>query len=116
MKRRADHRLDRAREEWLEAHRQELREIGCEPEVLLSWAHWADFIENGWLEHHPNDRTSFQFDDLSLEQSRELLAFLRRHFPSHQLDVDRVSLVGWLTVRLESDPPWEDPRPGDKKV
>jgi hypothetical protein len=83
---------------WIDARRPELQGIGLPPEVYLSLAHWDDFLENGYLELHPEDRTGFVFDKLSPAAAGALRRFLERQFG----ESDRCPpLLGWLRVRQE---------------
>jgi hypothetical protein len=95
-----------ARENWLNANRDKLRKMGLPLEVYLSWDHWYDFLENGWLESHPEERTGYTFDRWSPGQMKQVLAFLEAAFPNPDLEYDAgnprglPSMVGWLRVRL----------------
>jgi hypothetical protein len=42
---------------WITRYRSELQAVGLPPEVYLSLEHWEDFLENGYLALHPQDRT-----------------------------------------------------------
>jgi hypothetical protein len=82
--------------EWLSLQRPELQAIGLSPEVYLSAEHWADFLENGYLERHPRDRTGFAFDRLSPASAGALRRFLEGQYG----EADRCPpLLGWLRVR-----------------
>jgi hypothetical protein len=86
--------------DWIDRHRNTLRDLGLPPEVYLSQDHWNDFLENGHLHWHRQDSTAFNFGDLSRSQMRELLAFLEHHLeicPVH------CPLPGYLRVRLSNE-------------
>jgi hypothetical protein len=67
---------------WISLHRSALRAIGLPAEVYLSADHWADFLENGYLEWHPQDRTGFTFDRLSPASAGALRRFLEGEYAS----------------------------------
>ena len=67
---------DRAWRAWLARHEAELKAAGLPPGVMLSHAHWIDFLQNGCLERHSDADDGFVFDQLSAEQMSRLLALL----------------------------------------
>jgi len=82
--------------EWIARYRPELQAIGLPPEVSLSAAHWEDFLENGYLEWHPQDFTGFTFDSLTPAAAGALRRSLERQYGG----TDRSpSLLEWLRVR-----------------
>jgi hypothetical protein len=66
--------------EWIALHRTALQAIGLSSEVYLSEAHWKDFLENGYLEWHPQDGTGFVFDRLSPASAGALRRFLEGQY------------------------------------
>jgi hypothetical protein len=67
-------------QEWIDLHRAELQAIGLPPEVYLSADHWDDFLQNGYLELHPQDCTGFSFQKLSPASAGALRRFLEGQF------------------------------------
>jgi hypothetical protein len=63
--------------------------------VTLSESHWTDFLQNGYLEWHPESRDGFVFDQLSCDQMSRLLAVLE---VSPEYGAEPMS--GWLRYRL----------------
>jgi hypothetical protein len=86
---------DRAWRAWLSHNAAALKAIGLPPEVTLSWAHWIDFLQNGYLEWHPESNTGFAFDQLSAGQMRDLLTVLDA---SPEFAAEPMS--GWLRHHL----------------
>jgi hypothetical protein len=82
--------------EWIGLHRPALQALGLPPEVYLSADHWADFLENGYLEWHPQDCTGFTVDRLSPASAGALRRFLEGQFGG---DEQCPPLLGWLRVR-----------------
>lgn len=60
--RHAEHREWRR---WLAPYESTLRDVGLPPGVTMSEAHWIDFVQNGYLERHPESNDGFMFDQLS---------------------------------------------------
>jgi hypothetical protein len=89
------HLEDRAWRDWLSRNATAIRTIGLPPEVTLSREHWWDFLQNGYLELHPESRTGFTFHQLSPERIRGLLLLLEG---SPEFAVQ--PLAGWLRARL----------------
>ena len=85
-------------EAWISLHRAELQAIGLPAEVYLSAAHWGDFLENGYLEWHPQECTGFVFDNLSPAEAGALRRFLETQY--NEAD-PYPPLLGWLRVRHE---------------
>ena len=81
---------------WIERHRATLKSIGLPPEVYLDLEHWCDFLQNGYLERHPESSTGFDFSQMSTDQMRQLLEFLDAHDEFHP---DQCEMPGWLRVR-----------------
>ena len=81
---------------WIAHHRPEFQAIGLPAEVYLSRSHWGDFLENGYLEWHPHDRTGFVFDQLSPASAGALRRFLENQYADA---VRCPPLLGWLRVR-----------------
>jgi hypothetical protein len=93
-----DHEKKEAWPDWIALHRAELKAIGLSPELFISAAHLADFLENGYLEWHPQDSTGFVFDSLPPPSAGALRRFLERQYG----DAGRCPpLLGWLRVRHE---------------
>lgn len=86
---------DRAWREWLWRNAATLKAIDLPPELTLSSAHWIDFLQNGYLERHPESNAGFALDRLSVEQMRGLLAVLDA---SPEFAAEPIS--GWLRRRL----------------
>jgi len=82
--------------QWVSLHRPALRAIGLAPEVYLSANHWADFLENGYLEWHTQDHTGFTFDSLSPASAGALRRFLEEEYGRAERCPP---LLGWLRVR-----------------
>jgi hypothetical protein len=91
-----EHHRRQAWSEWVARHRETLRAVGLPPEIYLSEAHWLDFMQNGYLELHPEDRTSFEFADLSPASAGALRRFLEQEYGSA---AQPPPLLGWLRVR-----------------
>ena len=85
----------RAWHEWLSRNAASIRAIGLQPEVTLSCEHWSDFLQNGYLEQHPESWTGFTFHQLSREQMGGLLSLLDG---SPEFAVQ--PMTGWLRGRL----------------
>jgi hypothetical protein len=82
--------------EWIARYRQDFQAIGLPPEVYLSAAHWQDFLENGYLEWHPQDSAGFVFDHLSPASAGALRRFLEGQYEeAHRCP----PLLEWLRVR-----------------
>jgi hypothetical protein len=82
--------------EWIGLHCPALRTIGLPPEFYPSADHWSDFLESGYLEWHPQDRTGFTFDHLSSAGAGALRRFLEEQYGG----ANRCPpLLGWLRVR-----------------
>jgi hypothetical protein len=99
--RRAKSRAHEDREtwgEWIDLHRRALGAIGLPPEVYLSADHWSDFLENGYLEWHPQDRTGFTFDDLPSASAGALWRLLEVEYGGEERCPP---LLGWLRVRRQ---------------
>lgn len=82
--------------EWLDRVRTQLRAIGLPPEVYLSAAHWNDFLQNGYLEWHPQDTAGFLFDHLSAASAGALRRFLEGQYGA---EARCPPLLEWLRVR-----------------
>src|SRR5262245_29845823 len=82
-------------EEWLGRHRAALNEAGLPAGVMLGEGHWIDFLQNGYLERHPEAADGFEFGHLSREQMERLLAVLEGS-PEYVGQ----PMVGWLRHRL----------------
>jgi hypothetical protein len=82
--------------EWVGRYRPDLQAIGLPPEVYLSGEHWEDFLENGYLEWHPQDSAGFGFDHLSPASAGALRRFLERQYGEA---VHCPPLLAWLRVR-----------------
>jgi hypothetical protein len=76
-----------------------LTATGLPPSVMLSEDHWTDFLQNGYLECHPESYDGFTFDKLSSGQMSELLAVLEAS-PQYLSE----PMVGWLRYRLGRAP------------
>lgn len=83
--------------EWLAFHYTALKAIQLPPSLTLSKEHWKDFLQNGYLEWHPESNDGFEFDQLSLEQMAGLLGVLEKspEFASEPM-------VSWLRNRVGS--------------
>lgn len=92
------HADDRAWREWLSLHGPALKALAIPPGLTLSEAHWIDFLQNGYLERHPDSYDGFTLDGLTVEQSRGLLAVLE----SSPAYVEQ-PMVEWLRYRLRDD-------------
>jgi hypothetical protein len=93
-----DHRARQAWSDWITQHREGLRALGLPPEAYLSEARWLDFLENSYLEWHPEDRPGFSFADLSAGSAGALRRFLEREYGSAE---ECPSLLRWLRVRYQ---------------
>lgn len=82
--------------EWLAFHNTTLKAIQLPPSVTLSREHWTDFLQNGYLEWHPESHDGFVFEQLSLAQMSGLLAVLET-----SSEYDTLPIVGWLRQRVE---------------
>src|SRR3954467_5490926 len=80
---------------WLSRHEQALKTAGLPPSVTLSESHWSDFLQNGYLEWHPESQDGFVFDQLSRDQMSRLLAVLEAS-PEYVSE----PMSGWLRHRL----------------
>jgi hypothetical protein len=80
---------------WLSRHESALRAAGLPPSVILSESHWTDFLQNGYLELHPESHDGFAFDQLSRDQMSRLLAVLEAS-PESLAE----PMSGWLRYRL----------------
>lgn len=93
-----EHERQKAWGEWVERARPILRSIGLPAEVLLSESHWEDFLENGYLEWHPQDYTGFGFNELPPLAADELRRFLELEYGENE---PVPTLLGWLRVRYQ---------------
>ena len=59
------HAQERVWREWLSRHEPALKAIGLPPSVTLTEDHWTDFLQNGYLEWHPESYDRFTFSQLS---------------------------------------------------
>jgi len=92
-----DHKQREAWAAWIASSRAVLQVIGLPPEVYLSREHWEDFLENGYLEWHPQDSAGFVFDQLSAVSAGALRRFLEGEYG----EAARCPpLLAWLRVRL----------------
>ena|SRR5688500_7611210 len=89
------HADDRAWQAWLARHEAALKAIGLPPGVTLSEGHWTDFLQNGYLEWHPESWDGFYFARLSAAQMAGLLAVLEAS-PEYV----GLPMAGWLRYRL----------------
>ena len=89
---------DRAWQMWLSRHEPLLRAAGLPPSVVLDEEHWTDFLQNGYLEWHPESRDGFVFEQLSIEQMSRLLAVLE----SSQ-EYASEPMVSWLRHRVYTE-------------
>jgi hypothetical protein len=89
------HAQDHAWQQWYVRHVPALKALSLPPSVVLSESHWRDFLQNGYLEWHPESRDGFAFDQLSIEQMAGLLEILEAS-PAYASE----PMVGWLQVRL----------------
>lgn len=89
------HARDRAWQSWLSRHQAALREVGLSPSVILSEDHWTDFLQNGYLERHPESNDGFAFDQMTPGQMLALLRVLEAS-PQYALS----PLVRWLRHRV----------------
>jgi hypothetical protein len=89
------HIEDRAWRNWLTHDAPALKAISLPPELTLSSSHWIDFLQNGYLERHPESDAGFDLDLMTAGQMRGLLAVLEA---SPQFTAEPMS--GWLRVRL----------------
>jgi hypothetical protein len=83
--------------EWLSRNAAALKAINLRTELTLSPAHWIDFLQNGYLEWHPESNAGFVFDQLSADQMRGLLTVLDA---SPEFSAEPIS--GWLRHSLGS--------------
>jgi hypothetical protein len=88
------HVVDREWRTWLLQHERELRDIGLPAGVLLTADHWYDFLQNGYLEWHPDSYDGFDFKQLTNDQMGRLLAVLEAS-PQYVSQ----PMVGWLRHR-----------------
>ncbi len=91
-----EHRRRQAWSEWLARHRESLRAVGLPPAAYLSEAHWLDFLDNGYLDWHPEDCTGFEFAKLSRASAGALRRFLEQEYGSA---AQPPPLLEWLRVR-----------------
>jgi hypothetical protein len=87
---------DHAWREWLRANEPALKRAGLPPSVMMSAAHWYDFVQNGHLEWHQSD--GFSFGELSSEQMAILLDVLELSLKAAPEYTG--PMIGWLRVRL----------------
>lgn len=85
----------RAWQAWLSRHEPALKAIGLPPSVVQSKEHWTDFLQNGYLEWHPESYDGFDFGHLSSEQMSDLLAVLQTS-PEYVAE----PITRWLRYRL----------------
>lgn len=85
----------RAWHAWLSRHERAIKAAGLPPSVTLSESHWTDFLQNGYLEWHPESQDGFAFDQLSRDQMSGLLAVLDAS-PEYVSE----PMSGWLRYRL----------------
>jgi hypothetical protein len=85
----------RAWQAWLARHEPAIKATGLPPSVTLSESHWTDFLQNGYLEWHPESQDGFVFDQLSRDQMSRLLAVLEAS-PEYAAE----PMSGWLRYRL----------------
>jgi hypothetical protein len=85
--------------DWIEVHRSVLMDIGLPPEVYLSEAHWKDFLQDGYLELHPEDSTGFSFSDLPAAAAGALRRWMEKEYGASSQDVP---LLRWLRVRHDA--------------
>lgn len=91
---------NRAWQTWLSHYEAALRAIGLPPSVMLDEEHWTDFLQNGYLEWHPESRDGFAFEQLSLDQMATLLAVLEASD-----EYASEPMVAWLRHRVNTDRP-----------
>ena len=61
----------------------------------MSESHWTDFLQNGYLEWHPESQDGFVFDQSSRDQMSRLLEVLEAS-PEYRAE----PMSGWLRHRL----------------
>lgn len=61
----------------MDLHRQDLRSCGLAPEVLLSFDHRVNFLENGWLHWHEKESSHWRVQQPSGTQKAALLRLLK---------------------------------------
>jgi hypothetical protein len=60
---------------WLLKNQAILDRCGLPERILKDEAHWWDFLDHGFLDHH-GDISQFKLEDLSAKQLNELFTFL----------------------------------------
>ena len=80
---------------WLSRHEQALKAINLPPSITLSEDHWTDFLQNGYLEWHPEAYDGFEFGQLTSGQMSGLLTVLEAS-PEYV----SMPMAGWLRNRL----------------
>ena len=85
---------------WIDHNRNTLQSIGLSPEVYLDIEHWEDFLQNGYVEWHPESYTGFDFTQLSRDRMRRFLDYLEANDDFHP---DYCPMIRWLRVRLGID-------------
>jgi hypothetical protein len=81
---------------WIGLHRRTFVSLGLPAEVYLSADHWNDFLENGYLEWHPEESTGFSFDQLPPALAGALRRFLEEQYGEEKRCPP---LLQWLRVR-----------------
>jgi hypothetical protein len=89
------HDHDRAWRAWLSRYESALKAVGLPPSLTLNEDHWTDFLQNGYLEWHPESNDGYVFDQMSAQQMSQLLAVLEAS-PEYVAQ----PMVGWLRCRL----------------
>jgi hypothetical protein len=87
--------VQRAWDAWLAHNANALKAIDLPPALTLSFEHWVDFLQNGYLEMHPEANDGFSFEQMSREHMERLLKILGA---SPQFAGE--PLVAWLRQRL----------------
>ena len=84
---------------WLDANQSALHRAGLPPSVTMSPSHWDDFLQNGYLEWHPESQDGFSLDRMADEQMAELLSVLEIAARTHPKFAEG-PMAGWVRVRL----------------
>ena len=86
-------------QDWIDTNRQKLLHLGLPPIVMLDFAHWLDFLDNGCIDHH-EDATRFSVDQLNAAQIGALRHFLEVEYSDGE---HAPALLRWLRQRNENE-------------
>ena len=97
---RSNNEKSRAWRKWVITHQKTLDQCGLPSRVLSDESHWWDFLQSGFLEHHP-DPTEFDLEQLSQMQKGKLREFLEGELAPEEKQ--SANVLKWLKEELSQN-------------